>query len=98
MLEILYLSNYKYILYRNESQKLFLNLTRESGFGVYDFCFEADTIDINNKDLTINKIEDLRNAYINNPTEFESKYEKIQLESSHTKSAIESWMNKQTQK
>jgi len=94
MLEILYLSNYQYILYQDEDQNLYLNLTMERGFGVYDFCFQVDLSDKNDKVFTISEIEKLRTEYLEDPNSFSSKYSECKLDSDQTKAALNNWMTK----
>lgn len=94
MLEIVLLSNYEYILYRDDSNKTFLYLTRESGFGVYDFCFQVELNDITDVNLTVSEIENLRKEYLNDPKSFSSKYSELKLDSEETKAALNNWMAK----
>ena len=94
MLDILHLANYKYVLYQDDSSKTFLNLTRESGFGVYDFCFQVELTDMTDINLTISEIENLRKEYLKDPKTFSSKYSEVKLDPEKTKNALRDWMTK----
>jgi hypothetical protein len=93
-LEILYLSNYEYILYSSSDGDLFLTLTRECGFGVYSFTIEVKFTDIENREQTEKKIHNIRSQYMENSEDFSKKHVEIVLESSETKIALDKWVSK----
>lgn len=93
-LEILFLSNYRYILYSSNEGDLFLTLTREQGFGVYSYTIKVEISHVENKEQTEKEIEKIRSEYIENPDNFSKKHTEIILESIDTKKALEAWVQK----
>mgnify|MGYP001316205140 CR=1 FL=1 len=93
-LEILFLSNYRYILYSSSEGELFLTLTREQGFGVYSYTIKVEIANKENKEQTEKEIEKIRSEYIENPDNFSKKHAEIVLESVDTKKALEKWISK----
>jgi hypothetical protein len=88
-LSILYISNYEYILYKTKGGNLYLMLTYEKGFGVYDFTFEPTLTDISDKYLTESEIYSYLKKYKLNEKEFIQQYKEIKIDSSISKKALE---------
>ena len=90
-LEIISLANYDYILYKSGYKRLFLLLTRESGFGVYDYVIEPQFTDLKNVELTKNEIYALLKEYRLKPKEFVNNHKEVLLDSQKAKSALDFW-------
>lgn len=90
-LNIVCLANYEYILYRSGIGKLYLLLTRENGFGVYDYLIEASFTNLDDSDLTKKEIYSLLRDYQLNPNEFAKNHKSIELDASEMKAALREW-------
>ncbi len=63
-IEVIDSSNYEFILYRGDDDRLFLSLSHESGFGSYSQVFELSAAEVTR--LNTNKTEfitELRNSF-----------------------------------
>ncbi len=94
MLEIILLSNYQYILYQDDLENNCLNLTRDSGLGVYNFCFQIELTDKTDTNIMTSQVEKLRKEYLDDPKSFSSKYSELKLDSEQKKVALNNWMTK----
>lgn len=75
---------------------LYLMLTYEKGFGVYDYTFKPDLTDVSNKDLTEKEIYAYLDKYKQNEKEFINQHEAFEIETSLSKIALEQWKNTQS--
>jgi hypothetical protein len=90
-LAIISLAYYDYILYKSGYKKLFLLLTREGGFGVYDYTIEPQFTDLKNDESTKNEIYTLLKEYRLSPEEFVKNHREVLLDSEQSKSALDFW-------
>lgn len=95
-LVILYLSNYEYILYKNGMNEVYLMLTYEKGFGVYDHTFKPVLTDISNKDLAEEEIYAYLDGYKQNEKGFINKHKAFEIEPSLSKITLEQWKKTQS--